>query len=70
MIERITGVARTVKGVLDVAVLPPTVTEIGPVVAPAGTLTDRVVVEAETTVAFTPLNCTVLPDELVLKPWP
>jgi hypothetical protein len=70
LIERITGVARTVKGVVDVAVLPPTVTEIKPVVAPPGTVTNKLVVVAETTVAVTPSNLTSLAEAVALKPWP
>jgi hypothetical protein len=70
LIERITGVARTVKGVLDVAVFAPTVTEIGPLVAPAGTVTTRLVVVAETTVATVPLNLTSFAEGVALNPWP
>ena len=68
LIERITGVASTVKGVLDVAVFAPTVTEIGPVVAPAGTVTSKLVVVADKTVAATPLNLTSLVEGVALKP--
>src|SRR6185369_7616551 len=70
LIERITGVASTVKGVVDVAVLPPTVTEIGPVVAPAGTTTSSRVVDAEVTAAVIPLKLTRLSEILVAKPCP
>lgn len=55
-----TGEGRTVKLFVDVAVCPETVTEIGPVVAVAGTVTVRVVVDAESTGAVVPLNCTAL----------
>jgi hypothetical protein len=49
----------TVKGVLLVARPVGVLTEIGPVVAPAGTLVRICVVVEETTVAVTPLNFTV-----------
>jgi hypothetical protein len=48
----------------------PTVTEMGPVVAPAGTVATRVVLVAETTVAGVPLNFTVLELGVALNPWP
>jgi hypothetical protein len=70
LIETIFGAGRTVKGVLEVAVVEPTVTEIGPVVAPVGTLTSKVVVVAERTVAATPLNLTSFADGVALKPCP
>ena len=49
----------TVKGALLVARPVGVLTEIVPVVAPAGTLVTISVVDAETTVAVTPLNLTV-----------
>ena len=60
----------TVKGLRLVAVLAPTVTETGPVVAAAGTDVVRRVLLAEVTVAFTPLNRTVLLAAVALKPEP
>jgi hypothetical protein len=50
-----------------VTVTPLTVTEIGPLVAPAGTVTVSVVEVAPVTVATTPLNRTVLLANVVLK---
>jgi hypothetical protein len=65
----ITGVG-TVKFVALVPVIPFTVTEIGPVVAPNGTeVVILVVVEAVTTLA-TPLNSTVFADGTLLKSEP
>jgi len=54
--ELITGFGRIVKLVVVVTVLDATVTEIGPVVAPDGTVTVRVLVVAAVTVAAVPLN--------------
>jgi hypothetical protein len=51
-----TGEGMTVKLFADVAVCPATVTEIGPVVAAAGTVVVRVVGEAESTRVDAPLN--------------
>lgn len=55
----------------DVAVEVPTETVIGPVVAPDGTVTVKLFVVAEVTVAGVPLNCTVLLLAVLLKfcPW-
>ena len=64
------GEATTVNGWLDVAVFPATVTVIGPVVAPAGTLTTRDEVDAERTVAAVPLKRTPFAAGVALKPWP
>jgi hypothetical protein len=61
------GVARTVKLEALVAVTPEVVTEIGPVVAPGGTITVNVVEVAPETVAAVPLNSTRLLDGVVLK---
>jgi hypothetical protein len=60
----------TVKGVVLVAVLAPTCTEIGPEVADAGTVATSCVCEAETTVAVTPLKVTIFADGLAPKPVP
>jgi len=49
------------------AVADPTVTLISPVVAPAGTVTDRPFPVAAVTVAVVPLNCTVLALGVALK---
>jgi hypothetical protein len=63
----IVGVGSSVKLDPLVTVTPLTVTEIGPLVAPAGTITVSVVEVAPVTVAATPLNCTVLFAGVVLK---
>jgi hypothetical protein len=57
----------TTNGVALVPVFPETVTVIGPVEAPSGTLTTNCVVEAEATVACTPLKATVLAERVALK---
>ena len=59
------------KLVLEFAVDAPTVTEISPVVAPAGTVVVRKFVVAAVTVAMVPLNFTVLALGVALKfcPW-
>lgn len=57
----------TVKFVADVAVCPPTVTVIVPVVAPDGTVTVRLVALAAVTVAVVLLNFTVLFAGVALK---
>ena len=57
---RIPGTGRKAKLLLEVAVWPATVTAIGPVEALTGTVTTRVVGEAEITVAAAPLNLTIL----------
>src|SRR5947209_18375669 len=46
------------------------VTVMGPVVAAGGTVTTSCVAVADTTVAATPLNCTVFCDAVVLNPVP
>src|SRR5262249_25704631 len=66
LMDAMTGNWRIVKSVCVVAVLAPTVTEIGPVVAPAGTVTTSVEVVADTTCAGVPLNLTVLADAVAL----
>ena len=67
LIELITGIVSTVKLLLEVAVDEPTVTVIAPVVAPAGTITVKLLADAALTTAAVPLNCTVLPDVVVAK---
>jgi len=52
----IAGIVSTVKFVLEVAVEVPTVTLIGPVVAPAGTVAVRLFAVAAVTAAVVPLN--------------
>jgi len=54
--EVIVGTASTAKLVLEFAVDVPTVTLIRPVVAPAGTVTVRLLTVAPVTVAVVPLN--------------
>jgi hypothetical protein len=56
LIELITGMLRTVKLLLEVAVDDPTVTVTGPVVAPVGTVTVKLFADAAVTVAVVPLN--------------
>jgi hypothetical protein len=63
-----TGPAATVKAVSDEAELLPTVTEIRPVMAAAGTVTVNVVDVAAVTAAGVPLKLTVLEDSVVLNP--
>src|SRR5213082_2141805 len=58
-IEVIRGTASTVKLLLEVAVDVPTVTLMGPVVAPVGTVVVSWFVVAAVTVAVVPLNFTV-----------
>jgi hypothetical protein len=60
----------TVKEVELVAVIPPTVTLIGPVVAAAGTFAVKTVVLAVRTVAVVPLNFTTFEAGVALKPVP
>jgi hypothetical protein len=69
--ELITGLVSTVKLLLDVAVDEPTVTVMGPVVAPVGTVTVRLFGDAALTVATVPLNLTVFEAIVVPKfcPW-
>jgi len=62
--------APTTNGVLLVTFPEGVVTEMGPVVAPAGTLVLIFVVVAAVTVAATPLNVTVFWLAVVLKPVP
>jgi len=62
-----TGMASTVKLLLEFAVAVPTVTLTRPVVAPAGTITVRLLAVAAVTEAAVPLNCTVLALGVVLK---
>jgi hypothetical protein len=57
----------TVKSVLEVTVVPPTVTAIFPVVAPVGTVTVSCVEMAALTVACVPLKVTVLLPIVLLK---
>ena len=61
-----TGTA-TVKLFVDVAILPPTVTVIGPVVAPDGTVVIIWVDVLLVTTAAVPLNFTILLAAVVLK---
>ncbi len=61
------SVEMTVKLVVEAAVLGPTVTEIGPVVAVGGTIAERDVDDAEMTTAATPLKFTALEPVVVLK---
>ena len=61
------GGTKTVKSVVDVAVIPCTVTVIFPVVAPAGTATVSCVADALFTVADVPLILTILSDGVVEK---
>jgi hypothetical protein len=65
--EMESSVGNTVK-VPPWAVTPPTVTEIGPVVAPVGTVTASAVAVAAVTLAATPLKRTVLLVGVGLKP--
>jgi hypothetical protein len=66
--EVTTGMGTVVKLLLDVAVLPVTATEIGPVVAATGTWTTSVVAAADRTLATTPLNPTMLLAGVGLNP--
>ena len=68
--EATTGLVSTVKLPLEFAVEVPTVTLIGPVVAPLGTVVVNWFVVAAVTVAEVPLNLTVLELGVVLKFWP
>jgi hypothetical protein len=65
--EVMIGIATTVKLLLDVAVEVPTVPQIGPVVAPAGTLVVKLFAVAAVTVVTVPLNFTVFEPGVVLK---
>jgi len=62
--------AKTVKAAVLVALPPGAVTEIGPVVAPAGTIVRIVVAVEEATVAGVPLNVIAFCPLLALKPVP
>src|SRR5215207_1778326 len=62
--------APTVKGLKLAAVPAGEVTEMGPVVAPAGTLVTICVAVEDWTAAVTPLNLTVFCEAVVLKPVP
>ena len=66
----ISGACVTIKFWLDVAATPPTVTEIGPVLAPSGTIATRVVAVAEVTAAEVLLKRTVLSGGFALKSCP
>jgi hypothetical protein len=70
VIDAMTGLDVTTKSVFEVAVVPATVTEMGPVRALRGTLTTSVVPVAEETVAATPLKRTVFADGVELNPCP
>ena len=63
----IIGVGNTSKSVALIPVIPPTLTEIFPVVAPAGTSAVILVAEDAETVAATPLNATKLLAGVLLK---
>ena len=67
----IAGFGTTVKLVVVVAVLEPTVTEIGPVVAPEGTVPVSELLVAAVTTAVVPLNLTISELGIALKccPW-
>jgi hypothetical protein len=67
---RMTGAGRIVSGEGELTVTPPTVSDIVPLVAFAGTFTTSVVVVAETTVRATPFTVTTSSEGVVLKPWP
>src|SRR5690242_20100947 len=60
----------TTKFVVLFAVAAATVTEIGPVVAPAGTVVVSLLAVAAVTLATTPLNVTAFDEGVVLKPVP
>jgi len=64
--EKLVMVGITVKSDVDVTVSPFSVTVIGPVVAPEGTVTVSVVLVALLIVAVVPLNLTVMSDTVVL----
>jgi hypothetical protein len=64
------GTSRIVSGAGEVAVTPPTVTDIAPLVALAGISTTSVVEVAETTVSATPFRVTASADGVALNPWP
>jgi len=64
--EKLAMVGITVKSDVDVTVSPFSVTVIGPVVAPEGTVTTSVVLVALLIDAVVPLNLTVMSDTVVL----
>lgn len=68
--EEIVGIGITVKLLLEVAVAVPTVTVIGPVFAPGGTVTASVAAVAAVTVAAVPLSFTESDPGVELKFWP
>jgi hypothetical protein len=70
VMDMIVGSAVTTKLLVEVAVVPATVTEMGPVLALRGTLTTNCVPVAEETVADAPLKRTVFADGVVLNPCP
>jgi len=70
LMDVITGTGNTVKLVVLVAVCPETVTETGPVVAPEGTVTVRVVAVAESAGAGVPLNWTASLAGVGSNAWP
>jgi len=61
-------VPSTTNGVWLVAVTPPAVTEIGPLVAFAGTVTSSALTVADSTSAVTPLNLTAFALAVELNP--
>ncbi len=63
----IDGVGKTVKLEALVSVTPPTVMDIRPLVAPAGTVVARLVFVDEVTIAGVPLKVTALLEDVVLK---
>jgi len=63
----IVGVGKTIKSEVLVPITPPTVTEIFPEVAPAGTAVVILVVVDDVTLATTPLNLTTLFAGTLLK---
>jgi len=65
-----TAPAVTVKFESELADWLATVTLIGPLCAPLGTVTVKLVGVAALTAAVVPLNCTVFDEGLLLKPWP
>jgi hypothetical protein len=70
LMEGTPELAETVKFVLLETEPALVLTLMGPVVAPAGTVTIRLVAEAETMLAVVPLNCTVFCEGVALKAVP
>ena len=66
-IDWIIGGGITIKSPVVVKEFPATAIEIGPVVAPAGTVTSKTFAVADITVAAVPLNSTMLSVAIVLK---